>query len=123
MLHSQRVWCVTPAATAVELARRLTEGSWTVCTAFEFAGYLFLNDSTSGGALQEYALVKRPTTPGGPFLQVESITMSWCTFEQGLNYIEMAVGGHYDHAAFFGEVSPRLETAAEHRTKWCGHCA
>ena len=43
--------------------------------------YLFLNDATSGDGAQEYGAIKRlPDT----WLQVESITFSWCTYESAL---------------------------------------
>ena len=82
MLHRHRVWCVTPVASAEELAEKLTGTTWTPCTAFEIGGYLWLNDAASPDGGQEFAVVKR-TGPTGRPLQVESITFSWWTHTVG----------------------------------------
>ena len=37
--------------------------------------------------------MKCPATPGQPFLQIESITMSWCSLDQARQYIERALAG------------------------------
>ena len=77
MMHTRRKFCVLPVETADELAEKPTAHIWTLCTAFRLTDYLFLNDSTSEDAAQEYA-VARATTENGPALQVESITFGWC---------------------------------------------
>ncbi len=46
MLHRRRTWCVSPAESTKELARKLTGTAWCCCTGFELGGYWFLNDST-----------------------------------------------------------------------------
>ena len=120
MLHSKRTWCVTPVSDAEDLARKLTELTWTGCTAFELNGYLFLNDSTSADGAQEFAVLKRPQ-PGEAFFQIESITFGWCDFEKALGYVRQVLAGEYDEAEYRIEVAPRLETAAEHRR--CYLCA
>lgn len=43
MFHRSRVWCVTPVASAEDLAEKLTTVTWTCCTAFELGDYLWLN--------------------------------------------------------------------------------
>ena len=121
MFHAKRVWCVTPRETPEEVARLLTQSTWTLCTAMELRGYLFLNDSTSEDSAQEYALVKKPAGAGGPFVQVESITFGWCSYDQALAYIRRALSGEYDALDFVRAVEPRLEPAAEHRR--CPLCA
>ena len=73
MFHDRRTWCVSPVETPEELAEKLTEHSWCICTGFEIQGYLFLNDATSEDGAQEYAVVRRPTKDGEPFLQVEKM--------------------------------------------------
>lgn len=120
MLHDNRVWCVTPVAFPEDLARKLTEYTWTCCTAFELHGYLWLNDATCPDGAQEYAVLKR-IGPNGRPLQVESITFSWCDFPKALAYIEATLRGEDDGNDFAREVSPRLETSENHGR--CCHCA
>jgi hypothetical protein len=120
MFHQNRVWCVTSVSSAEELAEKLTTVTWTCCTAFELGGYLWLNDATSLDGGQEYSVVKR-VGPNGRPLQVESITFSWCTTQQALEYIRWTLRGEDDGNDFAREVSPALQTPAEHGR--CCHCA
>lgn len=120
MFHTNRTWCVTPVASAEELANKLTSIVWTCCTAFELDGYLWLNDSTSPDSAAEFAVLKRPS-PGGPLLQVESITFGWCDYDTSLAYIQQALRGEFDASTFAHEVHPRLQTPQEHGR--CHHCA
>lgn len=118
MMHVSRVWCVAPIESAEELAKKLVDSTWTLCTAFELQGYLFINDSTSEDGAQEYAVVKRQAD--GTFLQVESITFGWCNFERALEHIRRAISGGDDANDFAMPVTPRLETAQEHgRCRFC----
>src|SRR4051794_4593447 len=99
MMHTKRRWTVGPAESAADLARKLTETTWTRCAGFFVLGhpeYLFLNDATSEDAAQECAVVKRPADPGRPFQQLESITMSWCSLAQAQAFIEQALAGEMD---------------------------
>ena len=120
MFHRNRVWCVTSVRSAEELARKLTEITWTCCTAFELGGYLWLNDATSPDGGQEYAAVKKAGPNGRP-LQVESITFSWCDYPTALDYVQRTLRGEDDGSDFAREVSPALQTPAEHGR--CCHCA
>jgi hypothetical protein len=65
-------------------------------------------------------VVKR-TGQNGKALQIESITFSWCDFVTALAYIERTLRGEDDANTFTFEVSPHLETAAQHGR--CDHCA
>lgn len=119
MMHKSRVWCLAPIESAEELARKLVDSTWTLCTAFELQGYLFINDATCEDGAQEYAVIKRQAD--GTFLQVESITFSWCTYENALEHIRRAISGEDDANDFAAPVNPRLETAQEHgRCRLCG---
>jgi hypothetical protein len=120
MLHDARRWCVSPVDSAEELAHKLTEYTWTCCTAFEFQSYLWLNDATCADGAQEYAVVKRNGPQGKP-LQIESITFSWCDFAKALAYIERTLRGDDDGNDFAREVTPVLETPDQHGR--CHHCA
>jgi hypothetical protein len=68
MLHATRLFQVGPVATAEELAEKLVDHRWTLCTGFQFAGMLFLNDSGSEDSPQEYAVIRDGR-------QIESITL------------------------------------------------
>ena len=116
MMHRRR-WCVSEVKDAEELARLLTERTWTLCSGFELAGYLFLNDSTSEDGAQEYAVVKRPRDAGALFIQVESITFGWCSAEEALGYIRSVLAGEADRASFAKEVQLQHDSPKTH-----GHC-
>lgn len=119
-MHGKRRFCVGSVASAAELARKLTAQTWTLCTCFELAGYLFLNDSTCEDGAQEYSVVKR-AGPGDRPLQVESITFGWCAEEQALSYIQQAIRGEMDGNDFARSVDLRLETPDKHGR--CDYCA
>ena len=58
-MFKRRRWGVGPIASAEELARKLTESTWTLCTGFYVVGhdeYLFVNDSTHEDGAGEWAL-------------------------------------------------------------------
>ena len=118
MMHTRRKFCVLPVETADELAEKPTAHIWTLCTAFRLTDYLFLNDSTSEDAAQEYA-VARATTENGPALQVESITFGWCDRAEALDYIRRTLAGEFNVAA--RPLTLRLESPDLHER--CGHCA
>ena len=120
MFHNDRVWCVTRVESAEDLARRLTQTVWTGCTAFALGDYVWLNDATSPDRGQEYAVIKRTGRNGNP-IQVESITFSWCDYDEALGYIEQTLRGEDDGNDLAREVSPRLQAPEEHGP--CCHCA
>ena len=45
MMHTERIWSVTPVTSQDELAEKLSQ-SWCCCTGFELDGFLWLNDAT-----------------------------------------------------------------------------
>ena len=121
MLHTRRRWAITDVTSADELARLLTEHTWTLCTGFAFRGYLFLNDSTSADAIQEYAVVKKDGPSREP-RQVESWTVSWTkSREKAVAYIEEFVSGACDESAFAYAIPVAWEPSAAHDR--CPHCA
>ena len=80
MMHNRRRWCVSAVATAEELAEKLTQHTWTLCTGFfvpTHPHYLFLNDATHEDGAGEFGVVAGGMD--GPHIQIESITFSWCT--------------------------------------------
>lgn len=123
MMHRHRVWCVSTVPSAEELARKLSEATWTLCTGFRVAGhedYLFLNDATSEDGAAEFGIVKRGVD-GEQDLQIESITFSWCTDAQALAHIRAALAGNYDRSEFARPVTIRIQTPDEHGR--CPLCA
>ena len=120
MFHSKRGWVVVPAESAEELARMLTEQTWCLCNGFELGGYWFLNDATHEDGAAEYGIVKKDGPDGRP-LQVESITVSWCTAQEALNHVRRAMAGEYDDSDHAFAVAPVVQTPEQHGR--CLHCA
>lgn len=121
MMHARR-WCVEEVASAEELARMLTEQTWTGCAGFFVRGhpeYLFLNDATSPDGAAEYGVVKGGVDVGDR-VQIESITFSWCTYEQALEHIWDILAGVYDNAEYAHPVTVTVEAPEEHGT--CSLC-
>lgn len=123
MFHAKRRWGVGPVASAEDLARKLTEHTWTLCTGFYVAGheqYLFLNDATSEDGAGEWAVLKKKLGDR-EHVQIESITFSWCRFDQALAFIRQALAGEMDGNDFARPVQPRLDRIEEHGR--CHLCA
>ncbi len=123
MMHRRRRWCVSEVASPEELAHMLTERTWTLCSGFVVRGhpdYLFLNDATHEDGAAEYAIVKSGLG-AGDHVQVESITFSWCSYENGLRHIRRALAGEDDRNDFACPVRPILETPSVHGR--CPLCA
>ncbi len=115
MMHDTRRFCVGPVESPEELAEKLTGHTWTLCTGFTVRGfekYLFLNDATHEDGAGEFGVIKR--LPDGTFLQIESITFSWCDEAQALTHIQDALAGKFDASTFARPVSPRLDTPEQH---------
>jgi len=75
----KRIYRLEGVPTVEDLADKLLNQNWCLCTAFYIAGHgdtLFLNDSTSLEGIQEYAAVRQIA---GAWYQVESITFGWIT--------------------------------------------
>ncbi len=77
MFHDDRTWRVRLEGTPEAVALQVTRRTWPACTAFAAGGYLFLNDSPPEDGSTDYAVVKRPTAPGGRFAQVASLTLGF----------------------------------------------
>ena len=114
--HTMRIWGVSDEPSAPELAAKLAHRSWTTCTGFRHAGYLFLNDATSENGAQEYAVVKEATGQ-----QVESLTVSWMEYPRVLAHITAAVRGEYDDQQLGTLTSAAASTPGEHGR--CHACA
>ncbi len=121
MLHSKRIWRLVAVESPEMLAQKLTQITWTGCSAMELRGYLFANDSTSPDGAQEYAILK-PHGSGRELVQIESVTFSWCREDRALELIRQICAGEFDaFASEYGRVAwSRFQTAAEHG--FCGLC-
>lgn len=120
MLHKSRTWCLHSVTDAEDLARKLTESTWTLCTAFGLADYVFANDSTSPDGAQEFAVL-RSRDARGDYQQVETITFSWCTEEQAFTLILSVLAHQFDEQDL-GSVSLwQLQHPHDHMV--CQHCA
>jgi hypothetical protein len=110
MIHRHRVYRVTAVDDTEELATKLTEHCWTLCTAFQLRDLIFANDSFSADGAQEYAVVRNGR-------QVESLTVSWCT-KAGLAQMlaELVDGTLGDD---YGAAPLRID----HPDGPCAHCA
>lgn len=122
MMHRRRRWVLSSVPSAEELARMLTQSTWTLCSAFFVEGhpdYLFLNDSTHEDGAGEWAILRK-TTDGG-FRQIETITFSWCDEAKGFDYIRRIDAGEFDTAEYAAIVTPVIETPDQHGR--CHLCA
>ena len=123
MMHNRRRWGVGPAASAEELARKLTGSTWCLCTGFYVEGhdqYLFLNDATHEDGAGEYAVVKG-RIGSAEYVQLESITFSWCNFDKALAYVQQAITGQMDQSEFATPMTLHVETMDQHQR--CHLCA
>ena len=113
MMHRNRTHSVVVVSTD-ELVEKLGEHGWTGCTGFVTrAGTLWLNDSTSPDAAQEYAVWRLEIGYTALWRQVETITTSWCTREKIAHYIIQADAGKFDHQNLASH-QPCWEMAPEH---------
>jgi|SRR5215472_11785305 len=101
MMHKQRRHYVGTVETAEQLAEKLTQHTWTLCTGFRLGGFLFLNDSTSEDGAAEWAVVRESDS-----MQVESITFGWCDQARALELLKQLEAGTLgvDPRCFFGVV-------------------
>ena len=86
-MHCMRIWCLAPVHSAEELAKELTELRWTFCISFYALGhdgYVFLNDFTHEDEAAKYVPCKR--VGQNRYLQVESTTYSWCSYEPPVEF-------------------------------------
>lgn len=122
-MHRRRCWGVGPVATARDLAKKLTQQTWTLCTGFYVQGhegYLFLCDATHEDAAAEYAIV-RGRVGSSEYVQLESVTFSWCSESRALEFIQQAITGQMDQSEFATPMTLHVETLDHHQR--CHLCA
>jgi hypothetical protein len=111
MIHTKRAFQVRRIDDLDELARALTEQSWTLCTAFAHADLILANDAFSEDGAQEFAVIRAGH-------QVESLTASWMTTERMRAIIaDLVKGGGVD----MGAVTLRTDHPAS--PDHCRYCA
>ena len=99
MIHDKRKYNIAKVDSTAELAEKLKQCTWCLCTGFELEGCLFLNDSFTEDSAQEYAIIKDGR-------QVESITFSWCSLKEAEQAIRDVLAGKIVDT---GPVTPRLD--------------
>ncbi len=123
MMHRTRRFGVGAVSSPEELARKLTQSTWTLCTGFYVEGhpeYLFLNDATSEDGAAEFGVI-RGGLDATERTQIESITFSWCDLEKAAALIRQALAGEMDHSDFAKSVLVNVERIEDHGR--CGNCA
>ena len=124
MMHRARRWGLGPVATPEELGKMLSQRTWTLCSGFYVVGhpqYLFLNDATSEDGAGEYGVVKviDPTA----WMQIESITFSWCDEAKAIDYVRRTLAGEFDGGDFCRQVDLRDRLDGEGQHGRCHLCA
>lgn len=113
MIHEKRKFYIGDIDTAEELAEKLTQHTWTLCTGFRFKGYLFLNDAFNEDGAAEFAVVREDSG-----IQVESITFGWCDEVKGLEHIKL-ITDIADGDMDYGTVKVRKHGSSD----YCRLCA
>jgi hypothetical protein len=108
MIHNNRRFGVSEAASVEALVENFIQYTWTLCTAFSLENLLCLNESFSEDGAQEYAVVRDGR-------QIESITVSWMSRAEGHNTIDWLVYGGENYRP----VSPTLDSAEGHHCPLC----
>ena len=126
MMHTKRRWVLSSVATIEELARMLTQTTWTLCSGFYVEGHrdtIFLNDSTHEDGAAEFGIARllRPDE----WTQVESVTFSWTDEARAAEFIRAGIAGEMDGNNFARQIdlADRLDTPEEHRKRHCHLCA
>lgn len=114
MLHERRRFCVADVPSIEELARKLTQCTWTLCTGFRLAAdgqvLLLLNDSTHEDGAQEYAVFREDGQ------QLESITFGWCDHASAEEHIRAVLAGQ---VVQMGHYELRIDPSDDHVCHLC----
>ena len=117
MINVKRTWCVIDIDNAEELAEKLKKYTWTLCSGFRYNGYLFLNDSLSEDGAQEYGVIKETTGK-----QVETVTFSWCDYDQALQLIRKIIGGDFDTEGWDSMIDIAVQAQSNKQHGRCPLC-
>jgi hypothetical protein len=98
MMNKNRRFMISDRYTLDELAEKLTQRSWCLCSGFLAEGLLFLNDAFSEDGAQEFAVFRcsftRAELEAEPCTldQVESLTCSWMSPERLRSELHTLIG-------------------------------
>ena len=115
MFFKKRIWQVIKVNTPEELAEKLTNYTWTLCTGFKLGDYYFLNDSTSENGAQEYAVLKDTGE------QIESITLAG-ELQRSIELYKQSYKGEYDNEAWNSGIDINTAGNSEQHGR-CPYCA
>lgn len=119
MMHTTRRFQIADVASVEELAKKLHEHTWTLCTAFRVGDLVLANDSTSPDGAQEYAVFRPLKDSAGHYKQIESLTVSWFESEEKLRQtLQAIVNGEWTETSM-GVFVVRTHTSKD----YCSHCA
>ena len=105
MSHTTRIWGEPVVVDSpAELADKLTNYTWTLCSAWRLGDLLFLNDSLNEDGAGEWAVVRNGH-------QIESVTFGWCDKARALEYITALVCGTL--TGDYGAANPKFHPAHE----------
>ena len=122
MFHCDRTWYVIEIESVQALAYRIKRPT-ELSQGFYVVGhpdYLFLNDSTGNhGGFTEYAVVKGGLNATHR-VQIESLTIDYCTHKKLVGYIKATLAGAWDKSRFSKEpctetIVRELRTGPDHR--------
>ena len=118
MLHSKRLWSITPAENADCLAKQLTQYTWCGCSGFRLGNYVFVNDTTCADGAQEFGVLREQADG---FIQIESLTFSWMAEKDARTIIRRVLAGEFDNEQYGMVDASRLQTPEQHGR--CHQCA
>ena len=113
MIHNDRIFGVEQIPNIETLAHNLFHYTWTECTGYQLDNYLFLNDSFGPDGAQEYAVIR---ISDGQFIQIESITVSWCYSEP---LLEAILSRAMKSQLLLKSYQLKIEDAATHQCHYC----
>ena len=90
MIHDNRAFRIVDIESAAELAEKLTQHTWTLCSGWRHQARLYLNDSFTEDGAFEVAVVKDG-------IQIESITFGWMKEPEAFNMIQQIDSCAYDN--------------------------
>jgi hypothetical protein len=121
VIHHARAFRLTEVYSAEELAGKLTDRDWPLCSGFQLGDYLFLNDTAHADDLQQFAVVKRPETAAAHYRQITNVCFAQGAVAENLRSVERILAGRLDRRGAVVRHQLYLETAAEHEL--CHYCA
>jgi len=113
LFFEHRTYSVREYTDAGELASRIDDTTWTLCTGFQIGDVLLVNDSTGPDGAQVYAAID-------DIGLIDSIAFSWISVEEAVEcivalltqpraYLAKGVSARTDHQARFGSTCSLCE--------------